>query len=209
MEELDKVLEALRVVERYEDYLFNKAWARALIIIGTILPFGVIISMNAFVVAAATGLDVGFVSVLANLMTLILCFGLIAYTFFGTWRTVKKQEKESSSRSLHGPLIGIAWFLSFMLTTLFPESQRVVSLLLAASLACLLSFVILRVTGSHSLDRLLLYLGISLGIVALPLFLWTDSVLLGYVAIVAFSGCFILAGLVMQRHASRLLQVAS
>jgi hypothetical protein len=209
MEELDKVLEALRVVERYEEYLFNKAWARALIVIGTVLPLGVIVGMNAFVVAAATGLEVGFVSILANVMTLILCFGLIAYTFFGTWRTVKKQDKEGTSRALHGPLIGIAWFLSFMLTTLFPESLRVVSLLWAASLACLLSFAILRITGSHSQDLLLLYLGISLGIISLPLLLWTDSVLIGYVAIIAFSACFVLAGVVMQRHATKLLQAAS
>jgi hypothetical protein len=209
MEELDKVLEALRVVERYEEYLFNKAWARALIIIGTVLPLGVIVGMNAFVVAAATGLDAGLVSILANIMTLILCFGLIVYTFFGTWRTAKKQDKEDSTRALHGPLIGIAWFLSFMLTTLFPESLRFVSLLWAASLACLLSFVILRITGSHSQDRVLLYLGISLGILSLPLLLWTDSVLLGYIAIVAFSACFILAGVVMHKHATKLLQVAS
>ena len=85
MEEIDKVLEALNVVERYEEYLFNKSWGRALMAIGIILPLGVIVNMNAAVVATAIGIDVEPVSILATILTVLLSFGFVAYTFFGAW----------------------------------------------------------------------------------------------------------------------------
>lgn len=209
MEEIDKVLEALSVVERYEEYLFNRSWGRALIVIGILLPLGVIVNMNAVLVATALGIDVGYVSILASVITVLLCFGFIAYTFFGAWRTVKKKSDEKRSGSLHGPLIGITWFLVFYLTTLSPASMQMISLLWAASASCILSFVILRVTGGHSQDQLLLYLGLLLGIVSLPLLLLTDQILVGYIALIAFSSCFILGGIMMHRIAAQSLEVST
>jgi hypothetical protein len=206
MEEIDKVLEALNVVERYEEYLFNKSWGRALIAIGFILPLGVIVNMNAVVVATALGIEVGYISILATTVTVMLCFGFIAYTFIGAWRTVKKKSEEKRSGSLHGPLIGITWFVSFTLASLSPESMQMVALLWAASVSCILSFVILRATGGHIQDQLLLYLGLLLGIVSLPLMLLTDQILVGYLATIAFSACFLLGGIMMHRIAARSLQ---
>lgn len=209
MEEINKVLEALSVVERYEDYLFNKSWAKALLAIGVVLPLGVIINMNALLLSSLTGLDAEYLGLFSMLLAVVICFGFVAYAFFGAWKTVKKTEATSSSDSLHGPLIGIAWFISFMLARLAPESLQIVSILWAASLACLLSFAILRLTGSHVQERILLYLGSSLGLASLPLVFLTDYVLAGYLALLAFSGCFILAGVLMQRLATRILDASA
>ncbi len=209
MEEIDKVLEALSVVERYEDYLFKKSWGRALIVIGIILPLGVIVNMNAVVVATALGMDVGYVSILATIITVILSFGYVAYTFFGTWRTVKEKSEEKRSRSLHGPLIGVTWFVVFILASLSPASLQMVALLWAAGVSCILSFVILRLTGGHSHDQLLLYLGLALVIVSLPLLLLTDQLLVGYLSIIAFSTCFILGGIMMHRIAAQSLELSA
>jgi hypothetical protein len=206
MEELDKVLQALSVVERYEEYLFRKTWGGALIVIGTVLPLGVLVSMNAAIVAEVIGLDAGFISILANLLSVILCFGFIAYTFFGSWRTTKKKPEEKPTDTKHGPIIGIVWFVAFMLTSLAPESLRIVSILWAASASCLLTFVVLRAVGSHGEDRVLLYLGVSLFLASIPLLLILDTVLLGYLALLAFSVCFILAGIVMNRMAAEMLK---
>jgi hypothetical protein len=206
MEELDKVLQALSVVERYEEYLFRRNWGRALIVIGSVLPLGILVSMNAVIVAEAIGLDAGFISILANLLAVILCFGFIAYTFFGSWRAPTRRPEDEAGDTKHGPIIGIVWFVAFVLTGLAPEALQIVSLLWAASVSCLLTFVILRVVGSHGEDRILLYLGLSLFLASIPLLLVMDTVLLGYLALIAFSVCFIVAGIVMSRMAAEMLK---
>jgi hypothetical protein len=206
MEELDKVLQALSVVEQYEEYLFRKIWGRVLIVIGILFPLGALINMNAVLVANAIGLDAELVSLLANVMTFVLCCGFIVYSFFESWKTVSSKDKDVSTDTMHGPLIGIVWFLAFVLTSLFPESLCLVSLLWAAGSSCLITFVILRAVGSHGKVRVLFYLGISLFLVSFPLLLISDIVLLGYTAMIAFSVCFILAGIIMNRMAAQMLQ---
>ncbi|MFX1263252.1 MAG: hypothetical protein ACFFAZ_14275 [Promethearchaeota archaeon] len=206
MEELDKVLQALSVVERYEEYLFRKTWGRVLIVIGTVLPLGALVSMNAAIVAEVIGLDAGFISILANLMAVILCFGSVAYTFFGAWGTPKTRSEEEPTDTKHGPIIGIVWFVCFVLTGLAPESLTIVSLLWAAGASCLLTFMILRTVGSHGEVRILLYLSLSLFLSSIPLLLFLDTILLGYLALVAFSVCFILAGIAMNRMAAEMLK---
>jgi len=205
MEELDKVLQALSVVERYEEYLFRKTWGRALIVIGIVLPLGSLVSMNAAIVAEVIGLESGLISLLVNLMTVILCWGFVAYTFFGSWRTPKRKPDDERTDAKHGPIIGVAWFVAFALTGLVPEFLRIVSLLWAAGASCLLTFAILRSVGTHGNVRILLYLGLSLFVASVPLLLILDPVLLGYFAMMAFSVCFILAGIVMNRMAAGML----
>jgi hypothetical protein len=206
MEELDKVLQALSVVERYDEYLFRKIWGRVLIFIGILFPLGALVSMNAVLVANVIGLDAGLISLLANVMTFVLCCGFIAYSFFESWKTVASKPEEESTDSKHGPLIGIVWFLAFALTGLLPESLRLISLLWAASASCLLTFVILKAVGSHGRVRVLFYLGLFLGLISIPLLLITDIVLVGYLTLIAFSVCFIVAGITMNRMAALMLQ---
>lgn len=206
MEELNKVLEALSVVERYEEYLFRRIWGRVLIVIGIVFPLGALVNMNAVLVANAIGLDAGLVSLLANVMAFVLSMGYIVYAFFETWKPPGGQPEVESTDTKHGPLIGIVWFVAFVLTGLFPESLRLVSILWAASASCLATFVILRAVGSHGRVIVMFYLGVSLGLVSLPLLLITDIILLGYLAIIAFSVCFIVAGTAMNRLASLMLQ---
>jgi hypothetical protein len=206
MEELDKVLQALDVVERYEEYLFRKVWGKALIVIGIVLPLGVLISMNATLLGATLGLDAGILSLLANVFALILCCGFIGYSFFESWKTVDHRQEGEKSDSKHGPIIGLVWFLAFVSTSIAPESLQLVSLLWAASISCLLSFLILRAVGSHGQVQILLILGLFLGLISFPLLLITDLVLLGYMAMIVFSVGFVLSGIMMNRFAAKMLQ---
>ena len=206
MEELDKVLQALDVVERYEEYLFRRIWGKMLIVIGIVFPLGAIISLNATLLASVLGLDAEIVSLLANLIIFTFLMGYIAYSFYESWKTVGDRPDEETQDKLHGPLIGLVWFFSFILTSFAPESLRLVSLLWAASVSCLLSFLILRAVGSHGRVKVLFLLGISLGVVSFPLLLISDTVLLGYLSLTAFSICFIVAGLAMNRMATEMLR---
>ncbi|MGY5873756.1 MAG: hypothetical protein RTV72_16025 [Candidatus Thorarchaeota archaeon] len=206
MEELDKVLQALDVVERYEEYLFRKIWGKVLIVIGIVFPLGALISMNAALLASGMGLEAGVISLLANVFTILLCCGFIGYSFFESWKTVERKQDEESSDSKHGSLIGIMWFLAFILASLAPGPLQIVSLLWAASISCLLTFMILRAVGAHGQVRILFILGIFLGLVSFPLLLITDIVLVGYLAMIAFSLGFVFAGIMMNRMAAEMLQ---
>ncbi|TFG28372.1 hypothetical protein EU528_11290 [Candidatus Thorarchaeota archaeon] len=206
MEELDKVLQALDVVERYEEYLFRRIWGKMLIVIGIVFPLGALISLNATLLASVISLDASIVSLLANVITFTLLIGYIGYSFYESWKTVGDRPDEEHRDSKHGPLIGFVWFLAFVLASLLPEDLRLVSLLWAASASCLLTFLILRAVGSHGRVRILFLLGISLGVISFPLLLISDTVLLGYLALTAFSICFIVAGLVMNKMAAGMLR---
>ena len=209
MEHIDKVLMALDVVERYEDYLFQRAWGKALMIIGTILPLGVFININIQILALSTGLEPTLLLFIANILTVLLCFGLVASIFYGAWQTASKHPDQEKDDSKHGPMIAITWFVCFVLTSFAPEPFRVLSLLWASSAACLLSFLILKFTEPHTQQQVILYLGIMLGLISLPLLIITDIVLSEYLTLIAFSICFIVAGLMMHQLANRTLQASS
>ena len=208
MEALDRVLEALEVVERYEDYLFRRAWGRSLIAIGTLFPLGMVIITNADILAYLTGIDANLVRLVAYAMTIVLCWGLVSYTFFGAWRTIKKESDRREGGSLHGILIALVWFASFSLTSLAPEQLTLVSLLWASSLACFLSFVILRLTHSHDRERVILYLAALLGIASILVLAIEDATISGATGLLAFSICFIVAGFIMHRQAAQALRVS-
>jgi hypothetical protein len=208
MEEVDRVLEALSVVERYDEYLFRRTWGKALIVIGVALPLGVFVGMNSAVVAAATGLDVQLVAMLANLFSVLLCFGYIAQAFYGAWKPTKKEGESKHGASYHGWVIAFLWFAAFSIASMAPESLQIIALLWAASVSCMLSFAVLRATGGHGQAIIILYLGILLAVVSLPLLLITDPVLAAYAALTAFSLCFIAAGLVMLKLAGESLRPA-
>ncbi|MGY5859356.1 MAG: hypothetical protein RTU63_08295 [Candidatus Thorarchaeota archaeon] len=206
MEELDKVLQALDVVERYEEYLFKKIWGKVLIVIGIVFPMGALISMNATLLTVIIGLDAVTLSLFANVIIFTICIAYIGYTFFESWKTAESRTVAESTDTKHGPLIGIVWFVTFVSTGLAPESLQVISLLWAASASCLLTFIILRAVGSHGRVQILFFLGVSLGMVSFPLLLVTDTLLMGYLSLIVFSICFILAGVVMNKMASGMLR---
>ncbi|MDF1539703.1 MAG: hypothetical protein P1Q69_12455 [Candidatus Thorarchaeota archaeon] len=206
MEEIDKVLEALSVVEKYEDYLFLRSLGRSLLVIGTILPLGMFILINADLLALITGLDSGVMGLYANILTLILCWGLVMYSFIGAWRTQRKESDRESGGALHAPLIALVWFLSFIMTSFAPTELILIAMLWAASVSCLLSFVILRLTHSHGQELLILYLGLVLGVTSFLLLAILDSTITGILVPLVFSFCFIAAGIMMHRQASEALQ---
>ncbi|MHA1862557.1 MAG: hypothetical protein ACTSWA_02220 [Candidatus Thorarchaeota archaeon] len=206
MESVNKVLEALSIVERYEEYLFNRAWARALTIIGTVLPMGTLISLNITLLTPRIGLDPEALLFIAHVLTLIFCWGLVVYTFAGAWRTINKQPEKAAHDSRHGPMIAFVWFASFMLSNFAPEPLRIISLLWASGGACLLTYIILKFTESHVQEKVVLTLGLLLLLASLPILTITDIILSQYATLVAFSVCFIIAGTMLHRLAAASLR---
>ncbi len=201
------MLEALSVVERYEEYLFQRAWARAFIVIGAVFPLSIFLILNVQSLVTIIGADAAQIVFFANILAITLCWGIVMYSFLGAWRTVRERRKDDGSDSKHGAAIGIVWFIAFMLTSLVPSPFQIYSLLWASSGACLISYMILRVVKVvHSNQKVVLFLGVMLGMLALPLLLIQDAPLLDMTSLVAFSVCFILAGIFMHRLTVRTLR---
>ncbi|MGY5861510.1 MAG: hypothetical protein RTU09_03985 [Candidatus Thorarchaeota archaeon] len=206
MEELDKVVEALEVVERYEDYLFRKAWGRALLTIGIVIPLGFILAMNAQLLAQVLGLPVETVTLLSSIMTVIVAFGLIVLSFGSAQAAKSKKSTDSAPRgALHGVVIALIWFFTFLSIGFIPEAFAQVSLLWVAGVACILTYVVLKLTQGHEGYKEILFLGIILLIASLPLLAGSEHDISQYIALTIFSAAFVFCGLYVIATSSRKL----
>ena len=210
MESINKVLEALSVIERYEEYLFNRAWGRAFSIIGTVFPFSILIGLNLSALAPSVGSEFGTLVFIIHVLALFFCWGLVMYSFAGAWRTAVRdlpEKKEHDSK--HGVIIGALWFICFMLANLAPETLTIIAMLWASGVSCFLTYVVLKITGSHVQERIILTLGLLLILLSLPILLITDIVLSQYASLLVFSISFITASAMMHRLAAKTLQGSS
>ncbi len=209
MEELEKVLQAISIVERYDEYLFRKTWGRVLIIIGIVLPLGALVHTSSVVLASESMFDAIFISFWANIITVVLCWGFVIFAFFESWNIIKQNPQQGYFDSKHKLMICIVWFATFVLAFLFPEPLRLVSILWAASVSCLFTFVNLRAVEIDGKDKVLLYLGLILFLASIPTLLIFGNPFSGYTVIIAYSVSFILAGIVLNWLASWMLQQAA
>jgi len=116
MEELEKVLQALNVIERYDEYLLRKNWGRLLIVIGSVLPLSALVNMNTGYLAAQTGSNPRLISSLGFILMIVLSLGFIAYILFDSWHIARRTPQGESSDSRHRPKILIVWFAASALT---------------------------------------------------------------------------------------------
>jgi len=206
MEELDKVVEALEVVERYEDYLFRRAWGRVLLTIGIVVPLGFILAMNAQLLAQILGLPADTVMLLSSTMTAIVVFGLVILLFGSAQAARSKKPTDSAPRGvLHGVVIGLLWFVAFLSIGLVPEAFAQVSLLWVAGVACICTYMVLKLTPGHEGYNEILFLGIVLLVASLPLLAMSEQDIAQYLALTAFSATFVFGGLYAIATSSRKL----
>jgi len=206
MEELDKVVEALEVVERYENYLFRRAWGRALVTIGFMIPLGTILAMNAQLLAQILGLPADTVMLLSSIMTVIAAFGLIVLSFGSAQVATSKKHIDSAPRGvLHAVVIGFIWFVAFLSIGFVPEAFAQVSLLWVAGVACVCTYMVLKLTPGHEGHNEILFLSIVLLVASLPLLAVSEQDIAQYLALTVFSVTFIFSGLYAIATSSRKL----
>jgi hypothetical protein len=206
MEELDKVVEALEVVERYEDYLFRRAWGRVLLTIGIVVPLGFILAMNAQLLAQILGLPADTVMLLSSTMTVIVVFGLVILSFGSAQAARSKKSTDSAPRGvLHGVVIGLFWFVAFLSVGFIPEAFAQVSLLWVGGVACICTYMVLKLTPGHEGHNEILFLGIVLLVASLPLLAVSEQDIAQYLALTVFSAAFVFGGLYAIATSSRKL----
>jgi hypothetical protein len=206
MEEVEKVSEALQLVERYEDYLFRKAWGTNLIVWGILVPLNALLILKAQPIANILGISPEPFISLALAMTLIVGVATVIYTFTSATIATSRRRGFSFRRDIpHAVAIPLIWFLSFNLTAFVPERFEVVSLLWAAGIACLLSYLILRRVPVHGRYPELLLVGLILLIASLPIAVVSDVALAQTAALVVFIISFVVGGLYSIITASKVL----
>lgn len=206
MEEVEKVSEALRLVEKYESYLFRKAWGTNLIVWGILVPLNALLILKAKPIADILSMSAEAFMSLASAMTLIAGVAIVIYTLTSATIATSRRRKFSFRRDMpHAVAIFLIWFISFNLTAFVPERFGVVSLLWAAGSASLLSYLVLRKVPVHGSYPELLLVGLILLIASLPIAGVTDAALAQTATLVIFAISFVAGGLYSIITASKAL----
>ncbi|MFX1285701.1 MAG: hypothetical protein ACFFB5_18820 [Promethearchaeota archaeon] len=198
MEEIQKVNEALLIIERYSNYLARKAWGKTLIIWGIVTPIGLVLYFNRQALSVLLEISVDSFTLLTSALLILIAIGFTIYNFISASRILKTREGQTAESpkesSLHGILIAFIWFLSFLLASFIPEPLSVISIVWAAGFAILISFLILK--KYHDTFPELIIVGVLLLISSIPLaaLVLTDVELARIATVIIYSVSFLIGG---------------
>ena len=169
MDDLNKISKAIALVEKYESYLFRKAWGMALIVFGIAIPLTAFLNIIAPSVAPILGLPIEVFSLLTTVITWIISVSVIIYSFASATKLTSKKRKFSFHKEApHIIAIMLVWFICFTFLWFAPEGIEIVSNLWAAGAACVLSYLILRRVPVHTNYPEILLVGIILLVASIP-----------------------------------------
>lgn len=206
MEEIERFEKALRVVERYEVYLFRRAMGIALVICGLVFPLTAFLVMKGRIIAGL--LNMSTEAFIAFVPTIVLLIGtsMIFYKFTSAHVVTSRMRKESMWKDFpHMVVMFMVWFIAFFLTNYTPEPFAIVSWLWAGGGASLTSYLVLKRDSAHMIYPELLIIGLICSISSLPLLLIQDEQLVLNATFLVFSASFIAGGIYSMVQASKLL----
>lgn len=194
MEEVEKVTEALKLVERYEEYLFRKAFGVLFIVFGILGPLTGYLISNAQPLANVFGVSADAFALFTVVIIWIIGYAIILRSFASATIVYQKRHKFSFRRDApHMIAIILIWFVSFFLINFAPERLMPVAWLWAAGISSVVTYIIIRKTHGNYPESLLT--GLALLITSLPIAAISDLTLAGSVSMVTFSASFFIGGL--------------
>lgn len=206
MEELERFERALRLVERYEIFLFRRAMGVALIMCGIVFPLTAFLVLKANTISAL--LNMSSEAFLAFVPSAILLIGIvtIVYSFTSAHVVTSRMRRDSFWKDLpHMAVMFMVWFLSLFLTRFVPEPLEAVSSLWAGGFASLVSYVVLKREPSHWNYPELLVIGLICLVSSLPLLLLGDTQLVLTITLLIFNLSFVAGGIYSLINASKFL----
>ncbi len=211
MEEFERFERALRLVERYETYLFKRAMGVALIICGIVFPLTAFIVLKAKTISAL--LSMSSEAFLAFVPSAILLIGIvtIVYSITSAHVVTSRMRRDSFWKDFpHIVVMFMVWFFSFFLTSFVPEPLEAVSSLWAGGFASLVSYtalkyILIKRDTSHGNFPELLVIGIICIISSLPLLLLGDAQLVLTITLLVFNVSFVAGGIYSLISASKFL----
>ncbi len=198
MEEIQKVNEALLIIERYSNYLARKAWGKTLIIWGILTPIGLTLYFNRQTLSIFLEIGIETFTLLVSALIILIGIGFTIYNFVSASRILKTrgdQVAESPKASnMHGIIICFVWCLSFLLASFIPEPFTVISTVWSAGFSIIISFFILK--KYHDTFPELIVVGVILLISSIPLavLVMTDVELARIATVIIYSISFLAGG---------------
>ncbi len=208
MEDLERFSAAIKTVERYEQYLYQRAMGLSLIVNGLVGPsvFLMVLKADSF----SKLLDMTpttFRVVSTTLLTGVAVFATI-YLFASARVLFSKVSKTEDKHSLPFMLlIFCVWFFSFFLVRYVPEPFTGVGWSLAGGLASLVTYLIMSVSG-HMRRPELLIIGFINVVACLPVFLYGDLLEVEVAVLAVYALSFVCGGVYSTVNAGRLLEAA-
>jgi len=206
MDDLDKMSKALALLEKYESYLFRKAWGLTLVMIGIMIPLIALLTFMAPSIAPILGISIETFIILTSVIIWIIGMFIIIYSFASASKIYSKKQKFSFRKEMpHIVAISLVWFISFTLIRFAPQNLAFVSILWAAGSACVLSYLILRKVQIHGTYPEILFVGLILLMASIPIVFIDDLVLAEIITIVIFAISFFVGGFYSILTASHVL----
>ena len=206
LEDLERFEKALRIVERYEGYLFRRAMGIALIICGIVFPLTAFMVLKAESMAELLNMNARAFLTFVPPLILLIGIGIIVYGFTSAHVVTSRMRKESIWKDApHMVIMFLVWFISFYLTNYVPEPFTTVSWLWAGGGAALISYLLNRSYTTEAEYTELLIIGIICVVASLPLLLIRDGQIVLTATFLVFSVSFMAGGLYSTVNASKLL----
>lgn len=206
MEDLERFSEAIKIVERYEQYLYQRAMGLALIVNGLVGPSVFFLMLKADRFSALIGMTPTMFSVAST--TLLVGIGIFVniYLFASARVLSSKVNKREDKRELpFMVLMFCIWFVAFFLVGYIPEPFNGIGWSLAGGAASLVSYVAISVAGHHKRPELLI-IGLINILASLPVFLYGDLLEMEVAVLTVYAVSFVCGGAYSTMNANRYLE---
>jgi hypothetical protein len=206
MEDLERFSEAIKMVERYEQYLYQRAMGLALIVNGLVGPSVFFLMLKADRFSALIGMTPTMFSVAST--TLLVGIGIFVniYLFASARVLSSKVNKREDKRELpFMVLMFCIWFVAFFLVGYIPEPFNGIGWSLAGGAASLVSYVAISVAGHHKRPELLI-IGLINILASLPVFLYGDLLEMEVAVLTVYAVSFVCGGAYSTMNANRYLE---
>lgn len=208
MEDLERFSAAIETVERYEEYLYQRALGLALIVNGLVGPAVFFLVLKADSLSALLGMTPTMFRVAST--TLLAGIGIIIniYLFASARVLSSKISKRGDGRDIPFMILMFCiWFAAFFLAGYIPEPYSGVGWSLAGGAASLVSYLAISVAGHHKRPELLV-IGLINILASLPVFLYGDLVEVEVAVLTVYAVSFVCGGAYSTFNANKYLEAA-
>jgi len=208
MEDLNKFSKAITMVERYEQYLYQRAMGLAFIINGLVGPAVFFLILKAESFSVYLGMTSTMFSVFST--TLLAGIGVLIniYLFASARVLSSKISERKDNRDLPFMfLMFCIWFVAFFLVGYIPDPYSGAGWSLAGGAASLISYFVMSYSGHQKRPELII-IGVINILATLPVFLYGDLLEVEVLILTIYAISFVCGGAYSTIKANQYLEAS-
>lgn len=208
MEDLDRFSKAITIVERYEQYLYQRAMGLAFIVNGIVGPAVFFLILKADIFSIYLGMTSTMFSIIST--TLLAGIGILIniYLFASARILSSKISEKKDNRDLPFMILMFSiWFIAFFLVGYIPEPYSGAAWSLAGGAASLISYFVMSYSG-HQRRPELIIIGFINILATLPVFLYGDLLEVEILVLTIYAISFVCGGAYSTIKANQYLEVS-